>query len=261
MVNARPRIGLVVLLLVALSGLAALASNPTPLGLIIDPTPSPVSLSIWTDRSSYAIGESVTIHFNVSQPAFVYIYDIQPDGITRLIFPNAYSQSNYVGPGTYTLPDAGYRFTVAPPTGTERLQAIASLVPLGLEMPYWEPFPMVGPTPGDAGADIQGHIMGIVPEPDYVTAWTSFVIVSGYYTPPSYTPPTYTPPTYTPPSSPPCTSYNPFYPCPPFYGYPGGSWYWDGSQWQYGVPSSGWYWYWEGGSWHFRIRICFGCGD
>lgn len=259
--NPRARIGILLLVFVALSGIGAVAASPTPLGLVITPTPSPISLSIWTDKTTYSIGENATIYFNVSQPAFIYIYDIQPDGIVRLIFPNAYSQGNYVGAGTHTLPDGMYRFTVAPPTGTEQLQAIASGVPLGLELPYSEPFPMVAPNAGQAGVNIQAHIMGIIPEPDYVTAWTSFLIVSGYYTPPSYTPPSYTPPSYTPPSSPPCFPFNPFYPCPPFYGNPGGSWYWDGTQWHYGMPSSGWYWYWDDGSWHFRIRICFGCGS
>ena len=253
MYSPRARIGLLLLVFVALSGIAGLASNPTPLGLVINPTPSTIALNIWTNQSTYTIGQNAVVYFSVNQPAYVYIYDIQPDGITRLIFPNAYSQSNYVGAGTHTLPDGSYHFTVAPPTGQESLQAIASPVPLALELPYSEPFPMVAPNAGQAGADIQAHIMGIIPQPNYVTAWTSFMIVSGY----SYTPPT---PTPTPtPSTPPCYPINPFYPCPPFYGYAGGSWYWDGGQWVYGVPSSGWYWYWENGSWHFRIRICFGC--
>jgi len=257
MKTPRARLGLLLIGIVALSGIVVVASSPAPLGLIIDPTPDPFSASIWTDKSSYVIGENATIYFNVSQAAYVYIYDIQPDGIVRLIFPNAYSQSNYVSAGVHSLPDGAYRFTVAPPTGTEQLQIIASLVPLGLELPYSEPFPMVGPSPDAATQSIQGHIMGLIPEPDYVMAWTSFLIMSSYsYTPPAPTPP----PTPTPaPTPPPCYSWNPFYPCPPFYGFPGGSWYWDGGEWHYGVPPSGWYWTWEGGEWHFHIRICFGC--
>ena len=83
----RARYGLLVGLL-ALLGVAVVAAQPAPLGLVIDPQPDPMAASIWTDRSSYTIGENVTIFFNVSQPAYVYIYDIQPDGIVRLIFPN-----------------------------------------------------------------------------------------------------------------------------------------------------------------------------
>ena len=105
MYSPRARVGILLLVVLSLSGIVALASSPTPLGLVITPTPSNLTLNIWTDKTSYTIGESATIYFNVNQPAYVYIYDIQPDGITRLIFPNAYSQSNYVGPGTHTLPD------------------------------------------------------------------------------------------------------------------------------------------------------------
>ena len=247
--NPRARLGILLIGIVALFGIVAVAGSPAPLGLVIDPTPDPLSVNIWTDKTSYAVGENATIFFSVSQPAFVYIYDIQPDGIVRLIFPNAYSQGNYVSGGTHSLPDGLYRFRIAEPTGVEQLQIIASPISLGLEMSYGEPFPMVGSSPGAATGDIQAQIMGIVPEPNYATAWTSFTIIA-YYTPP-------TPP---PPSTPSYYPWNPFYPYPPFFGFPGGSWYWDGSEWQFGVPPSGWYWTWgTDGSWHFKIRICFGC--
>jgi len=220
---------------------------PAPLGIIPTPTPSPLSVSIWTDKTSYMIGENVTIMFNVTQQAYVYIYDIQPDGIVRLIFPNAYSQNNFVGPGVHTLPDGLYKFTVAPPTGIEHFQIFASPVSLGLSPPYFgEPFPMVGSDPGSARSKIRAHIMGIVPEPDWATAWTSFTIVGGYgygYAPPSY--------------------YHPYPPfCPPFFGYPGVTWYWSDGEWRFGTPPSGWYWYFGPDcKWHLRITIRFGTGD
>jgi len=237
-----------ILLLVGSLALGAIAladGTPAPLGIIPGPNPPSLSVSIWTDKTSYMIGENVTITFHVSQPAYIYIYDIQPDGIVRLIFPNAYSQNNFVSAGVHTLPDGMYKFTVAPPTGTEYLQIFASPVSLGLAPPYFgEPFPMVGSDPGSASGDIQGHIMGIVPEPDWASAWTSFTIVAGYgygYTPPSY------------------YYYPPFY--PPFYGYPGACWYWADGEWHFGTPPSGWYWYFGPDlKWHLRITIHFGTG-
>jgi hypothetical protein len=114
---------------------------------------------------------------------------------------------------------------------------------------------MVGSNPQAATQQIQGQIMGIVPEPAYVSAWTSFQIVTSY----SYTPPSYTPPSYTPPSSGYYT-YPPYY--PPFYGSPGATWYWMDGEWHFGLPSSGWYWYFgSDGQWHFRITLHFGTGD
>lgn len=236
---------LLVLGILALGAIALAEGTAAPLGIIPTPNPPSLSVSIWTDKASYAIGENVTIYFNVTQPAYVYIYDIQPDGIVRLIFPNAYSQNNFVSAGVHSLPDGLYKFTVAPPTGTEHLQIFASPVSLGLSPPYFgEPFPMVGSDPGSATSEIQGHIMGIVPEPDWATAWTSFTIVGGYgYTPPSYY--------YYP--------YPPFY--PPFFGYPGACWYWADGEWHFGTPPSGWYWYFGPDyKWHLRITIHFGTG-
>jgi hypothetical protein len=247
--------------LVATSSLGAAQGTPAPLGIVPTPTPQPSSATIWTDRSTYVIGETVTIYFTVSQASYVYIYDVQPDGIVRLIFPNAYSQGNYVSAGTHTLPDGLYRFTVAPPTGTEQLQIIASPINLGLNPPaYYEPFPLVGVNPQSATNDIQVQIMGIIPQPTYASDWTSFQIVTSYgYTPPSSTPPSYY--GYTPPSTPSYYySYPPFY--PPFYGYPGATWYYEGGEWHFGIPASGWYWYFgSDGSWHFRITFHFGSGS
>jgi len=241
----------VALIVIGLIGAAALANGaPSPLGITPSPNPGSLSVNIWTDKPTYMVGENAVIYFTVSQQAFVYIYDIQPDGIVRLIFPNAYSQRNYVSPGTHSLPDGNYRMRVSPPTGVEQLQIIASTVPLNLApTSYSEPFPQIGPDPRSAGADIQAQIMGINPNPPcppcgtWATAWTSFTIVPA----PSYQP------GYCPPPCPP----------PPCFGcVPGGAWYWYNGQWYYGNPpsnGSGWYWYLgPDGKWHFTIRIHIG---
>jgi uncharacterized protein DUF4384 len=256
MKGSATRIVLLLLLgLVATSALVFAQGTPAPLGIIPTPTPSPLTVSVWTDKPTYVIGENAMIYFTVSQASYIYIYDVQPDGVVRLIFPNAYSQQNYVSAGTHVLPNGSYQFTIAPPAGTEQLQIIASPLNLGLTPPaYYEPFPLVGVTPQAATTQIQVQIMGIIPVPDYASDWTSFTIVNSYaYTPPSnpYYPPSYNP--YNPPST---STY------PPFYGYPGATWYWNGSVWVSGVPGSGWYWYFgTDGSWHFRITFHFGTSN
>ena len=246
---------LLILGLVVTSAPMFAQGTPAPLGITPTPTPTQLSVSVWTDKATYVIGENATIYFSVSEAAYIYIYDVQPDGVVRLIFPNAYSQQNYMSAGTHTLPNGAYQFTVAPPAGIEQLQIIASPLNLGLTPPaYYEPFPLVGATPQSAASQIQVQIMGIVPVPDYASDWTSFTIVNAY----SYTPPTT--PTYPP-------TYNPYYPpssstYPPFYGYPGATWYWNGSTWISGVPNSGWYWYFgTDGAWHFRITFHFGTSN
>lgn len=247
----KPKLTISLLLLVigvlGASGLVNAQGTPSPLGIVPTPTPQPLTVSIWTDKSTYVVGETLRVYYTVSQSAYIYLYDIQSDGVVRLVFPNAYSQSNFVSAGTHVLPDhSSYQYTVTYPTGLEKLQIFASPVPLSLTPnAYGEPFPMT--TPGE----IQGRIMGITPTPTptptWVTAWVSFTVnapPSYGYTPPSYG---YTPPYGYPPSS------------PPFYGWPGGRWYWEDGQWHYGRPSSGWYWYFgPDGKWHFTIRIHIG---
>ncbi len=250
MKNHATRIGILLVIgVITASGLAVADGNigsVAPLGVIPQPTPQPLTVNIWTDKSSYMIGETLTIFFSVSQAAFIYIYDIQPDGIVRLVFPNAYSRRNFVSTGTHSLPDGRYKFTVAPPTGTEHLQIFASPVDLGLAPPYFgEPFPMAGSDSGSASSQIQARIMGIVPEPVWATGWASFTIHQqsyGYYQPPGR------------------FSYPPFY--PPFFGSPGGTWYWENGEWHFGVPHSGWYWcFGPDGKWYFRIVFHFGGDD
>ncbi len=226
------------------SALALAQSGPSPLGIIPTPIPGGVTVSIWTDKTAYVVGENVTITYTVSQAAYIYVLDFQPDGVVRQVFPNSYSGWNYVSAGTHTLPDGMYRFTVYPPTGVEQLQIIASGTPLTLApSSYGQPFPMVGSSPSAATLSVQAQIKGIIPEPQWATAWASFTILTGY----SYTPPT-------PPSG-----YYYFY--PPFIGFPGGTWYWHDGQWTYGIPADGVYWYFgSDGKWHLRISFHFGIG-
>jgi len=247
--------------LIATSALVVAQGTVAPLGIVPTPTPTPLTVGVWTDKSTYVIGENATIYFTVSQASYIYIYDVQPDGVVRLIFPNAYDQQNYMPAGTHALPNGSYQFTIAPPAGTEQLQIIASPVNLGLTPPaYYEPFPLVGTTPQAATTQIQVQIMGIMPVPNYVSDWTSFTIASAYtYTPPSYYNPYTQPSPYTPPNPYTPPSYSTY---PPFYGYPGATWYWDGSTWVSGRPTSGWYWYFgTDGSWHFRITFFFGTSN
>jgi hypothetical protein len=208
------RILLVTLLLIGLlatSTALGVQGPASPLGIVPTPTPQPLTVNVWTDKSTYTVGETMRVFFDVNQPAYIYVYDIQPDGVVRLVFPNAYSQSNFVSAGNHVLPDSpSYHFTVHEPTGVEKVQIIASINPLTLSpSSFGEPFPMATPE------TIQGQIMGIAPEPcepSWATAWTSFTIVA----PPSSSCPSCykpSPPCYKP--STPC--YKPCTPCFPFF--------------------------------------------
>jgi len=234
------------LLLVGLLGPSALVNAQAfPLGILPTPTPSETSLfvGVWTQESSYEVGEALIIHFSLNQPAFVYVFDLQPDGVVRLAFPNAYSQNNYVFSGTHTIPDGPYDLRVHPPTGVEELLIFASLTPLPITPggPS-DPFPVFASDPSDAMYQLKSLLLGITPVPTWETGWTAFIITGPEYEP---TPP-FTPADLLP--------YPPAY--PPFPGYPGDAWYWLNGQWNSGLPESGWYWYYGLDSrWHLCLQI------
>jgi len=82
--NKATRMGILLIIgLVAASALVLADGAVAPLGIIPQPTPQPLTVSVWTDKSSYMVGETLTIFFSVGQAAFKNKYDIQPDGIVR----------------------------------------------------------------------------------------------------------------------------------------------------------------------------------
>ena len=90
-------------------------------------------LQLWTDAPSYELGETITIFFQVSEPLYVKIIDVTPAGDITTIFPNPFQPDNFCQPGKrYQIPPQGADFAleVTPPTGTDRLKAIASPKPL-----------------------------------------------------------------------------------------------------------------------------------
>lgn len=241
------KIGSVAGLMVGALALGVLAqSQPSPLGLVPRPVPG-LSVAIWTEKPQYVVGETARFFVYLSQPAYLYVFDIEPTGHIRLVFPNYYSPNPWKPAGTHVFPDGNYVFRVAPPSGTETLQAVASLqpipVPLGSSN---DPYPLVGPDPGSSRA----RVLGLIPEPGcscYATAWTTFQIVAA------------------------CTSCYPcppcwIGPCPPCYGvWPRMCWYFNPStgSWQVVVEADaagpGWYWcLGPDGQWRFHIRLCFG---
>lgn len=229
-------------------------SGVSPLGIVPAPIPG-FSVSIWTERPQYTIGEEARIFFYVSQPAYVYIFDIEPSGRVRQLFPNFWSPNPYVPAGVHTLPDRPtYRLKVTPPGGMETLQIVACTSPLGFSpgTPA-EPYPLLGPDV-DAG---RARVLGIVPEPGCgccVTAWTTVQILPS--------------PGYGFWPCPPCFGIGP---CPPCFGVtpapPGASWFCDpGGTWHFfigGCPSGpGICWYLgPDGRWQIKVNICFGNCD
>lgn len=171
--NARTwQMGTLAVLLVSLFAMAGWGDGVTPLGIIPTPPESTsLTVNIWVDRGAYAVGESITIHYNVNKPAYVYIWDITPDGQANQIFPNSLpgGSENYVAAGEHTVPG---NWQVAPPVGTEYLQILATTSPV-------DPFAAFTGDPQALQAQVEVQILGILPTTERSWNFTSFDIIQG----------------------------------------------------------------------------------
>ena len=155
-----------------------------PLGIVVEPSPGPLAVRIWVDKPAYAIGERVWINFELNMAAYVYIWDISPDGKVTQIFPNLYEPQNFFPAGVHRIPSPGkgYQFTVTPPVGTEWLQIMAVTAPIPYFQAYGpgQAFPLLAPDPQSWQQQLEAQVLGLVPEPSQrAFDFTCFQIVYG----------------------------------------------------------------------------------
>ena len=97
---------------------------------------SDFDIRAWVNRGPggiYRKGEEMTVYLKSELDCYVEIYDIYPNGETRLIFPNEFWQDNFIRRNKlYELPRKTdpYNFEITPPFGIESLKVLASTAPL-----------------------------------------------------------------------------------------------------------------------------------
>ncbi|MBB6098163.1 hypothetical protein HNR42_001588 [Deinobacterium chartae] len=134
-----------------LAATAALLSTPafaapqiSPQSIIVNPVPAEVGVSVWTDRDpggngnpTYRPGERIRLYVRTTQDAYVYLFNVDPNGKVDLILPNRYSGGdNFVRAGvTKMFPpeNAGFTFDIAAPYGENKVLALASRTPLNID--------------------------------------------------------------------------------------------------------------------------------
>ena len=92
-----------------------------------------IKVELWSDRPSYKIGESMTLHFKTDRDCYVTILDVGTSGKVHIIYPNRFSGGGQVLAGkTYSIPgrNDGYVIMVEGFPGIEVVRAIATLTPL-----------------------------------------------------------------------------------------------------------------------------------
>jgi hypothetical protein len=110
----------------------------SPLRIVVNPRPA-FDVNVWVDRDEtgdetpvYLGGEEIRFSVQVSEDAYVYLFNLRSDGQIQQILPNRFDragQDNFLPAGEIrSFPPAGarYAFLVEPPDGLERVLAVAS---------------------------------------------------------------------------------------------------------------------------------------
>ncbi|NTY01591.1 DUF4384 domain-containing protein [Deinococcus sp. JMULE3] len=122
---------------------AAAAPKISAQSIIVNPTQPDLSVSVRVDKDTtgnqnpaYRVDDKISISTTVNRDAYVYLFNVNPDGSVDQILPNRLSDSNLVKANTtkvFPAPDDKFNFTVAGPIGQNKVLALASLTPLNLD--------------------------------------------------------------------------------------------------------------------------------
>ncbi len=122
---------------------AAAAPKISAQSIIVNPTQPDLNVSVRVDKDTtgnqnpaYRVGDKISISATVNRDAYVYLFNVNPDGSVDQILPNRLSDSNLVKANTtkvFPAPEDNFNFTVAGPIGQNKVLALASLTPLNLD--------------------------------------------------------------------------------------------------------------------------------
>ncbi len=123
-----------------LFALAFAGAKITPQGIVVNPVPGDLRVKVWVDKdpgksgnARYRIGDPIYVYVSVTRDAYVYLFDVKPNGEIDLFLPNPYDRNNRLRAGEtrrFPPPGARYRFTIDGPPGEELVLAVASRRPL-----------------------------------------------------------------------------------------------------------------------------------
>jgi len=97
---------------------------------VVSSSGPPLAVSLSLPRSSYEVGEAITVTFSVSRTAYVYLCDVSADGRVTLMLPNWIEPTNPISAGSHVVPGSAYTLRITEPTGTETLYLFAATSPL-----------------------------------------------------------------------------------------------------------------------------------
>ena len=178
---------LAVLAAVTLGTPASAAPKLSAQSIIVNPVPTDLSVRVWVDRDpggngtpTYRVGDEIRIAATVNEDAYVYLFNVNPDGTTDQILPNHLSGTHYVRAGqtrTFPAPGDNFVFNVSGPRGLNKVLVIASRTELNLSQlssyRSGEAFATVKPTTTPGFAQALSIVVNPIAQPIPQQNWTS----------------------------------------------------------------------------------------
>jgi len=122
---------------------AAAAPKISAQSIIVNPTQPELKVSVRVDKDTsgsqnpaYRVGDKISISTTANRDAYVYLFNVNPDGTVDQILPNRLGGDNFVKANTtrvFPAADDKFTFDIQGPIGQNKVLALASLTPLNLE--------------------------------------------------------------------------------------------------------------------------------
>jgi len=177
-----------------LLGTASAAPRVSAQSIIVNPTQPDLQVRVWTDRDTsgqgtpnYFVGDRIRLYTSVNEDAYVYLFNVNPDGSIDQILPNRYaSGANFVKANTVKqFPGAGDRFTfdISGPYGVNKVLALASKTPLDLNQvssfKSGQPFAQVNVSGQEKFAQALSIVVNPIPDDNWVTDTAYYNVAGG----------------------------------------------------------------------------------
>lgn len=146
---------------------------------IVSAASQPLAVQLSLPKSSYEVGEAITVTFTTNRTAYVYLCDVSADGRVTLMLPNWLEPGNPLPPGPHVAPGAAYSLRITEPAGTETLYLFAATSPLPqFPTTFGTGFPLLSTNPSAFRNSVLSTMQSQLPNGEWAYDTLSFQVVS-----------------------------------------------------------------------------------
>jgi len=146
---------------------------------IVSAVSQPLEAQLSVAKSSYQVGEAITVTLTTNRKAYVYLCDVSADDRVTLMLPNWIEPDNPLAPGTHVVPGSAYTLRITEPLGTETLYLFAATSPLPQFPTTFSPgFPLLSTNPSAFRNSILNTMQSQLPGGEWAYDTLSFQVVS-----------------------------------------------------------------------------------